>query len=117
MNSLYRWKIDKDYLSKSKPEYVDDPNVCSDCGKVLTAGRVKIGYCRQHSSVGVEGPRDLDETVTANPQGFTLYDDDNVAYYHGWLYGDYEGFEPVYDFGMPNAGAVHIKFDGDENYL
>ena len=89
MTAAYRWKIDKDYL---------------DGGN-------------KHSAVGVEGPRDLDENVSANPVGFTLYDDDDNAYYHGWLYGDYEGFEPVDDYGMPNAGAVHIKFDGDENYL
>ena len=89
MTATYRWKIDKDYL--------DGDN--------------------EHSAVGVEGPRDLDENITENPQGFTLYDDDDNAYYHGWLYGDYEGFEPVDDYGMPNAGAVHIKFDGDEHYL
>jgi len=69
------------------------------------------------NDVGVQGPRDLDENVTDNPQGFTLYDDDDIPYYHGWLYGDYEGFEPVDDFGLPNAGAVHIKFDGEEDYL
>ena len=89
MTAPYRWKIDKDFLDGSG----------------------------EHSAVGTEGPRDLDDNVSANPKGFTMYDDDDNAYYHGWLYGDYEGFEPVDDFGMPNAGAVHIKFDGDTNYL
>ncbi len=88
MAAKYRWKIDKDFI---------------DDGKA--------------AAIGVEGPHDLDENISANPQGFTLYDDDNIAYYHGWLYGDYMGFEPVDDFGSPNAGAVHIKFDGDTNYL
>jgi len=85
----YRWKIDKDYL--------DGDN--------------------SNSAVGTEGPRDLADEVVSNPKGFTLYDDDDIAYYHGWIYGDYEGFEPVDDFGMPNAGAVHIQFDGDSEYL
>jgi len=89
MTATYRWKIDKDYLDGDG----------------------------ENSAVGTEGPRDLDPTIKSNPQGFTLYDDDDNAYYHGWLYGDYEGFEPVYDFGLGYAGAPHIKFDGDENYL
>ena len=89
MSAIYRWKIDKDYLDSDK----------------------------DRNAVGIEGPRDLDESITSNPQGFTLYDDDNIAYYHGWLYGDYEGFEPVDDFGIGYAGAVHIKHDGDKDYL
>ncbi len=89
MNAPYRWKIDKDYLDGSN----------------------------ENSAVGMEGPRDLDENIKSNPQGFTLYDDDDNAYYHGWLYGDYEGFEPVDDFGLGYAGAPHIKFDGDKEYL
>lgn len=91
MTAKYRWMIDKDYLNKD-----------------LTYGE---------SAVGIEGPSDLDPGVKDNPQGFTLYDDDDVAYYHGWIYGDYEGFEPVYDFGLGYAGAPHIKLDGDNNYL
>jgi hypothetical protein len=85
----YRWKIDKDYLD---------------------------GHAEKNA-VGIEGPRNLDKNIKSNPQGFTLYDDDDIAYYHGWLYGDYEGFEPVDDFGLGYAGAPHIKFDGDEHYL
>jgi hypothetical protein len=79
--------------------------------------KIDKDYIDDGESIGVEGPHDLDAAVKDNPQGFTLYDDDDNAYYHGWLYGDYMGFEPVDDFGMPNAGAVHIKFDGDKDYL
>ncbi len=93
MAAAYRWKIDKDYL--------DDPD----------ASHPDV------SAVGTEGPHDLNDGIDANPQGFTMYDDDDIAYYHGWLYGDYDGFEPLGDFGTPNAGAVHIKFDGDKDYL
>jgi hypothetical protein len=48
---------------------------------------------------------------------FELFDDDNMLYYRGRIIGDFEGFEPCDDFGMPNAGAVHTKLDGDEGYL
>jgi hypothetical protein len=85
----YRWKIDKDYLDGGTDS----------------------------SAVGIEGPHNLDETLDSNPRGFTLYDDDDNAYYHGWIYGDYEGFEPVDDFGLGYAGAPHIKLDGDDSYL
>lgn len=79
--------------------------------------KIDKDYINDGKDVGIEGPRDLDPKLKSNPQGFTLYDDDDIAYYHGWLYGDYSGFEPVDDFGIGWAGAVHIKFDGDENYL
>ena len=79
--------------------------------------KIDKDYIDNGRAVGIEGPSNLDETVKDNPMGFTLYDDDDNAYYHGWLYGDYSGFEPVDDFGMGYAGAVHIKFDGDKDYL
>ena len=87
--SKYWWRIDEDFL--------DGDN--------------------ENSEVGTEGPYDGDFQNFDNEQGFTLYDDDDNPYYHGYMYGDWYGFEPVDDFGMPNAGAVHIKLDGDEDYL
>ena len=44
---------------------------------------------------------------------FELYDDDDVLYYKGRIIGDFTGFEPMEDYGMPNAGAVHVKMDGE----
>lgn len=44
---------------------------------------------------------------------FSLYDDDEVLYYKGIIVGDYDGFEPLDDFGMPNAGCTGIKYDGE----
>jgi hypothetical protein len=44
---------------------------------------------------------------------FSLYDDDDECYYEGMLYGDYEGFEPLDDFGTPNAGCVKMKLNGE----
>lgn len=86
MAARYRWKIDKDYLDGAETK----------------------------NAVGIEGPHDLDENIKDNPIGFTLYDDDRNAYYHGWLYGDYEGDEPLMDFGMGYAGCTMLKFDGDK---
>ena len=77
--------------------------------------KIDKDYLDEGRAVGIEGPSDLDESISDNPQGFTLYDDDRNAYYHGWLYGDYEGHEPLYDFGMGYAGCTMLKFDGDED--
>jgi hypothetical protein len=70
------------------------------------------------TSVEVFGPRGIsNENVEKLKAGegdeFELYDDDDNLYYKGRLIGDAEGFEPVDDYGMPNAGAVHIKMDGE----
>lgn len=63
-------------------------------------------------AVGVEGPGHLDPTIAANPTPFAMYDDDRECYYEGMLYGDFTGFEPLDDFGMPNAGCTMIKING-----
>jgi len=62
---------------------------------------------------GVEGPRDLDPNLKSNPTRFTMYDDDDECYYSGMLYGDFDGLEPLDDFGMPNAGCTYIKIAGE----
>jgi len=49
---------------------------------------------------------------------FKMYDDDGVLYYDGYFVqldedadcDEVSGFEPLDDFGMPNAGAVCIKY-------
>ena len=58
------------------------------------------------------GPQNADETITANKATFKLYDDDGELYYSGEIYGDYDGFEPLDDFGAPNDGCTAIKIDG-----
>ncbi len=62
---------------------------------------------------GVEGPRNLDPKLSTNPTHFSLYDDDEECYYQGMLYGEFSGFEPLYDFGIPNAGCTMIKLNGE----
>ncbi len=69
-------------------------------------------------AVEVFGPSGIsDENVKRLKDGqgdeFELYDDDDILYYKGRLIGDATGFEPVDDYGLPNAGAVHTKMDGE----
>lgn len=82
--AAYRWKITKDHIGGDK-----------------------------YSHAKVEGPRNLDESIIRNPTRFSMYDDDGICYYEGMLYGDFDGFEPLDDFGMPNAGCTAIKINGE----
>jgi len=61
---------------------------------------------------GVEGPSGCDTSMRTNPGCFAMYDDDHEFYYEGMIYGDYNGFEPLDDFGRPNAGATQIMING-----
>ena len=61
--------------------------------------------------VGTVGPRGADETITENKGSFRMKDDDGIVYYHGEIYGNYDGFEPLDDFGMPNAGCTSIVYN------
>lgn len=61
---------------------------------------------------GMEGPRNLDQDLKTNGANFSLWDDDRECYYIGRIYGNYDGTEPLYDFGSPNAGCVHVKING-----
>ena len=61
---------------------------------------------------GVTGPSNLDPSLKSNRAHFVMKDDDGITYYEGEIYGDYDGFEPLDDFGMPNAGATSIWYGG-----
>ena len=65
------------------------------------------------SEKGVSGPRNCDDNLKTNGKRFQMYDDDDNCYYEGMIYGDYDGFEPLDDFGMPNAGCTCIKINGE----
>ncbi len=43
------------------------------------------------------------------PHRFKMYDDDGELYYEG-LSSDKDVFNPLDDFGMPNAGCTEIKY-------
>lgn len=85
----YGWVIDRDVLAET---YDDE------------------------SQAGMIGPGDITEThETALEAGegdvFRLYDDDDELYYEGRIVGDYDGTEPLVDFGTPNAGATKITIN------
>ncbi len=86
----YRWTITKDRLAdEEEPE----------------------GTCC--NAKGMSGPYNASDDVTDNATHFSMYDDDGNCYYEGTIYGDFEGFEPLEDFGMPNAGCTAMKLNGD----
>jgi hypothetical protein len=86
----------------------------------LTADHLRTDDGDHRCAVGVSGPRNADPALkyhamrdfTKLPSAvkFRMSDDDGNVYYEGWLAGEYEGFEPLDDFGTPAAGCVRIEF-------
>jgi len=58
------------------------------------------------------GSIDIDTTTPG--EHFRMFDDDGELYYEGTIWGDYDGFEPLDDFGMPSAGCTGIKYRNDK---
>lgn len=56
--------------------------------------------------IGPKGAVEANRTRCTIP--FRLYDDDGTLFYSGRMSDDCEGHEPLYDFGMPAAGAVRL---------
>ena len=65
--------------------------------------------------IGETGPWNANTTLTAvepwHKGGFRMKDDDGNLYYEGLIFGDYMGFEPLDEFGMPNAGCTIIEYN------
>ncbi len=71
-----------------------------------------------NNEAGAHGPRDAvltREQILEHGVEFQMFDDDEELYYEGkiaWAV-DYEagdGFEPLDDFGRPNAGCTEIRY-------
>lgn len=69
--------------------------------------------------LGTTGPRGADMSLIKcqiSPQNFRMYqdgdgDDESIVTYEGILFGlDADGFEPLEDFGEPNAGCTTIAY-------
>lgn len=88
--SKYGWVITKDNLTK------EDQKVGIDLP----------------SDKGISGPRNSTYTEAECRKGakFRMLDDDGEIYYYGYIVGDYSGFEPLDDFGTPNAGCTEIQY-------
>ena len=66
-------------------------------------------------SVGKAGPRNITKEQLAmlkrkHGDKWRMYDDDNIPYFEGWIIGDFDGFEPLDEFGEAYAGATKIKY-------
>lgn len=66
------------------------------------------------NSRGVVGPHNAPDTLVAQlrkgkGRAFRMYDDDGELYYSGRIIGS-EEFEPLDDFGAPNAGCTEIRY-------
>ena len=91
--SRYCWIIDKDHIAEEGDEEGTNLNAVGMMGGALA------------------DPRHLE----GETERFRMLDDDEVLYYEGRIGGDYEGFEPLDDFGMPNAGAVSIQYRNQDD--
>ncbi len=104
----YAWAITKDHLF--------DPNDKSEWADKDEAKTVGPRYAELTYDEIVKHP---------DREHFMIYDDDMELYYSGFMVhgkfhedavaGGYapdesDGFEPLEDFGTPNAGAAHIKY-------
>ena len=89
----YYWIIDRDYHAEpgAKPKTLENA-VGIDSGKASYAAMFTPFAARM-------------------PDRFVMKDDDKNTYYGGLLYCGC-GFEPLDDFGMPNAGATEIWLNG-----
>jgi hypothetical protein len=79
----YNWTITKDIIGNGDDDATRGPGSCNMSKK----------------------------EIVAHPDGqrFRMRDDDNELYYEGILVGG-NGFEPLDDFGTPNAGCTSIEF-------
>lgn len=89
MNNNTGWIVTKDYIGSD------------------TVGEVR--------DVSVVGPRSVSDELAARlcaGEGvrFKMYDDDNELYYEGRAINC--DFEPLDDYGTPNAGATSIWYAG-----
>ena len=101
----YRWFIIGDHLSKE--------HVCD--GKKNRGTRIfNIPTCHyEECDAGTYGPYPDCYDGFNNSKAWKMYDDDNILYYSGVIYGDYTGFEPLDDYGTPYAGCSEIWINGE----
>jgi hypothetical protein len=62
-------------------------------------------------AAGVTGPHNqVAELKSGEGKAFRMLDDDGNLYYTGRIIGNHSGFEPLEDFGTPNAGCTEIRY-------
>jgi len=63
-------------------------------------------------ATGITGPRNGRVVKNGEGEKFALYDDDANLMANGRIVGDYDGFEPLDDFGEGYYGCTGIKYNG-----
>ena len=64
-------------------------------------------------AAGVAGPAGGMAVPDGEGEVFKLYDDDENLMAVGRIVGDYDGFEPLDDFGIGMWGCTGIKYAGE----
>lgn len=95
--SKYVWLITQDYFPES-----------------WSPSRIGLTGPRAATPEQIEGIKD---GVDGSFEEFKMFDDDKNLYFEGRISGDYEGFEPLDDFGMPDSGCTSIWYrQGDGSW-
>jgi hypothetical protein len=101
MTSAYGWAIVYDHLDH-KRDWVTGPRDISPEMTAILKAAAKAGRAHAGKFPTVEW--------------FRIYDGDGELYYTGLRtgdadpYGSEDGFEPLEDYGTPNAGATEIRY-------
>ena len=71
----------------------------------------------ERGDAGKCGPHNVTDAVLAELRSgkgyvFTLHDDDGEKTYSGRIMGEFEGHEPLDDFGAGWAGCTQVKYPG-----
>ena len=83
--------------------------ITKDCIDSTDAGTVGPHGVSDEMKAQLKAIADDKAKVPENGDRFRLYDADQEHYYSGIIIGDYTSFEPLDDFGEPNAGCVEIR--------
>ncbi|HZZ17155.1 MAG TPA: hypothetical protein VFE08_14470 [Candidatus Sulfotelmatobacter sp.] len=107
MGATYGWLITHDSIRDDDAPEGTNSNAKSVSGPY---GLTKAVLNRLVYAAGI-GKRRASE-VDPDVQFFRMYDDDGELYYTGVYLttDDDSGFEPLDDFGTPNAGATEIRY-------
>ena len=95
---MYGWKIDRDYFDG------EATGVAGPRGGMTVEDGAGEKF-ELYDDGGMVVPDGEGET-------FALYDSDENLMAKGRIVGDYDGFEPLDDYGLGMWGCAGIKYDG-----
>lgn len=104
----YAWMLTYDHLDR-KRDHTAGPYAIDPALRDRLKAAVKMGREAYYAANSGEG-------ITPLVEWFRIYDDDRELYYTGVRTGrgdpdgSEEGFEPLDDYGTPNAGATEIRY-------